>query len=492
MEKMRELIDVTNPATGAVLGQVPRGTEGDVEEAFTRARRAQAQWARTSLRERARVLKRLHNLVIDGRDELMDLIQDENGKNRLSALEEVMDVAMTARYYAYNGAKVVRTKRRKAFAPVLTSTWEQRPPKGVVGVIAPFNYPLSLAVSDALPALMAGNAVVVKPDERTPLSALKAQELLALAGLPDGVFQVVTGTGEEVGQAIVQRCDFLMFTGSTATGAKLAQQAAARLIDYSMELGGKNAMIVAPDAPLERAVEGAWAACFANSGQLCISIERMYVHADVAETFIPAFVERVRGMKVGAGREWELDMGSQISVEHTDRIEAFVNDAVAKGARVLTGGHRTGPAFFEPTVLIDVPPSADLHTQEVFGPVVYVEVVESLAQAVKRANASDYGLNASVWAAPATARQLASQLQCGTVNINEGYAPAWSTMDAPMGGWKRSGTGRRHGEHGILKYTEPRNVTLTRGMNLVANGLPRAEFADAMAAALKWGRGLLR
>ncbi|MCP1387894.1 succinic semialdehyde dehydrogenase [Corynebacterium sp. TA-R-1] len=488
----RETIDVRNPATGETIGQVPRGTANDVEEAFRIARRAQQQWAQTSFRHRRHILLRFHNLVLDRRDELMDQIQDENGKNRLSALEEVLDVALTSRYYAYHGPGEVKRKRRKAPLPGLTRTWEERPPKGVVGVIAPFNYPLSLAVSDAIPALMAGNAVVLKPDERTPLSALKGRELLVEAGLPAGLLQVVTGTGEEVGQAIVERCDFLMFTGSTATGEKLAQQAAARLIDFSMELGGKNPMIIAPDAPLERAIEGAWAACFGNSGQLCISIERIYVHRDVAAAFTEGFVRSVRGMNVGAGREWELDMGTQISAEHTDKIEAYVRDAREHGATVLAGGNRIGSAMFEPTVLADVPPAAKLHREEVFGPVVYIEVVDSLEEAVRRANDTEYGLNASVWAAPRTARAIARRLEAGTVNINEGYAPAWSALDAPMGGWKRSGAGRRHGAHGITKFTEPRNVTETRGMNIMANGLPRERLADAAAAALKWGRDILR
>lgn len=405
------MIEVSNPATGQTVGRVCKCTVDDAREAFARARAAQPAWAATPARKRAAVFRRFALLVAQHRDELLDTIQDENGKNRASALEEVADVAATALYYAQTGPSQLKTRRRFTPAPLLTTAREQRPPKGVVGVIAPFNYPLALAVSDAIPAMVAGNAVVLKPDLRTPLSALKA---------------------------------------------------AARLIDYSMELGGKNAMIVAADANLDRAAEAAVHACFANSGQLCISIERIYVERPAAERFIPAFVEHAASMRVGPGRGWDVDMGAQISPEHTDRIEAFVNDALAKGATALTGGRRTGPAFFEPTVLIDVPPDADLHSQEVFDPVVYVEVVDTLEEALARANDTDYGLNSSVWAAPATARRLAGALESGTVNINEGYAPAWMALGAPMGGWKRSGMGRRHGEHGITKYTEPRNVTEMR------------------------------
>ena len=459
-------ITVTNPATGETVGEVQQATAADVDEAFARARGAQRQWAALPVRKRARVLRRFAKVVVEKRDELLDLIQDENGKNRASALEEVMDVALTSLYYAQTGPKATRTRGRFTALPLVSSTREQRPPKGVVGVIAPFNYPLALAVSDAVPALIAGNAVVVKPDSQTPLSALRAAELLREAGLPEDVFIVVPGSGAEVGQAIVRQCDFLMFTGSTATGKKLAAQAGERLIDYSMELGGKNPMIVADDAPLERAINAATHACFANSGQLCISIERIYVHRAVADDFITGFVDRTTRMRVGAGHDWEIDMGSQISKEHTEKIEALVDDALAHGARALTGGHRTGETFFEPTILTDVPADAALYTQEVFGPVVYIEVVDSLDQAVEKANDTEYGLNASVWASAATGRRLAKRLEAGTVNINDGYAPAWSAMGAPMGGWKQSGAGRRHGEHGITKFTEPRNVTRMRGVTV--------------------------
>ncbi|EEI16026.1 succinic semialdehyde dehydrogenase [Corynebacterium lipophiloflavum] len=491
----RSMTDIINPVTGEVITQVVAHTKEETSEAFARARRAQKRWERTSLRTRRRIFLKFHNLVIDNRERIMDTIQAENGKNRLSALEEVLDVAMTARHYAYRAEKLLKPKSRRAGVPLWTSTREEFAPKGVVGAIAPFNYPFTLTISDAIPAILAGNAVVIKPDSQTPLSAILGAELLAEAGLPEGVFTVVTGRGSEVGQAITQECDYLMFTGSTATGQSLAEQVAPRLIDYSMELGGKNPLIVADDADVTRAVAGAWPACFGNSGQLCISIERIYVHRAVADEFIAGFVDRVKQLKVGGGTSWETDMGSLISVEHADLVESFVDDAVAKGATVLAGGKRLrelGDAFYAPTVLTDVPASADLHRAEVFGPVVYIEVVDSNDEAVRRANDTEYGLNSSVWAAPATGKKLASRLESGTVNINEGYAPAWTAIDAPMGGWKASGVGRRHGDGGMTKYTESRNVTQTRFMNVVNNGIDSKTWATALSTTLKLGRDILR
>lgn len=489
------MTEVINPATGEAIAEVPAHTQEDTVEAFEVARCAQKRWAKSSLRERRRIFLRFHNLVIDQRDRIMDTIQAENGKNRLSALEEILDVAMTARHYAYKAGKLLSPQSRKPVVPLLTSTREERVPKGVVGIISPFNYPFSLTVSDAIAAIVAGNTVVVKPDSQTPLSALLGAELLAEAGLPSGVFNVVTGRGFEVGQAITRECDYLMFTGSTATGTALAEQVAPRLVDYSMELGGKNAMIVADDADIPRTVASSWPACFSNTGQLCISAERIYVHRTVAEEFIAGFVDRVKRLRVGGGTSWELDMGSLISAEHADKVERFVDDAVAKGARVLAGGVRLrelGDAFYTPTVLADVPETADLYRDEVFGPVVYIEVVASNDEAIARANDTDYGLNSTVWASPATGRKIASRLNSGTVNINEGYAPAWSAIDAPMGGFKTSGVGRRHGDGGLTKYTESRNVTLTRGVNLVNNGFRSDRWADVLASSLKLGRDILR
>lgn len=487
---------MTSPFDGRELGEVPDHSAADTSNTFERSRRAQEQWVKTPMTERRKIMLRFHDLVLDRQEELLDTIQDESGKNRASAFDEVMDAAITARHYAFAAAGLLRPKRAKGALPVLTRTRVQREAKGVVGIIAPWNYPLVMAVSDAIPAILAGNTVVLKPDSKTPLTALLAAQLLEEAGLPGFVFQVITGSGEVVGQQIAHECDFLMFTGSTKTGRALAATAGERLIGFSAELGGKNPLIIADDADLDKAVDGAVTACFSNSGQLCISVERIYVHRELADEFTARFVATVKRLRLGAGHEWTVEMGSLISPEHRAWVESLVDDAVVKGAAVLTGGHSLpdlGDSFYAPTVLAGVPEDAELFREETFGPVVAIELVTSNEEAIRLANDSAYGLNASVWAKPATGRKIAAQLECGTVNINEGFAAAWGSVDAPMGGWKASGVGRRHADEGLLKYTESRAVAEQRFLPLTGpKEMPRDTYARTISTTLKLGKYLLR
>lgn len=461
----------------------------DFSEILGKARTAQEH--RPATHELARVFLRYHDLVLERQTELLDVIQRETGKARAHAFDEVLDVAITSRHYAHIASKTLKTKRKKGGLPVLTRTVVERDPVGVVGIISPWNYPLSLAISDAIPALLAGNAVILKPDTKTPETALLAAEMMYEAGMPRDLFQVAPGSGETVGQQIAHNCDYLMFTGSTATGRKLGAIAGERLIGYSAELGGKNPMIVADTADPEKAADIAVQACFANSGQLCISVERIYVHRSIAEAFTDAFVMRTKQMKVGVGG-WEYDMGSLISEEHAAKVHGFVGDAVEKGAHVLTGGAAPEGRIYQPTILSDVTEGARLKREEVFGPVVYLEVVESVDEAVARANDTEYGLNASVVAKPSQGRAIARQLQAGTVNINEGFAAAWASIDAPMGGWKASGLGRRHGVEGLLKFTESRTVSEQRFLLISGGGLVEGEkYAKVMSTALRLGRKFL-
>jgi succinate-semialdehyde dehydrogenase/glutarate-semialdehyde dehydrogenase len=489
-EQERDRLEIQQPFTGSLLGSVPKCAPEDVTAAIERARHAQRAWAQTSFKERRRVLLRFHDLVLARQEEILDLVQIESGKARKHAFEEVLDVAIVARYYANTADQHLRSRRARGALPLLTAAYEHHHPLGVVGIIAPWNYPLTLSVSDATPALAAGNAVVIKPDSQTPFTALWGFALLEDAGLPQGLVQVVTGSGSELGTPLIDGCDYVMFTGSTATGRKVAEQAGRNLIGASMELGGKNAMIVLEDADLGRAVEGAERALFSNAGQLCISIERLYVHEAVADEFQRRLVERVKGMKLGTGLDYGADMGSLISETQLDTVRAHVEDARAKGAEILAGGKARpdlGPYFYEPTLLGSTKEGMTLFRDETFGPVVAISRFGDTDEVIARANDSDYGLNFSLWTKDTgKGAELAKRLRAGTVNVNEGYAAAWASVDAPMGGMKASGLGRRHGADGIRKYTESQTVAVQRLLPIAPpRGVPQKLWGRIMTLSLR-------
>ncbi len=490
LEDDRPCHTVLSPIDGKPLGLVAIGTADDVTAALTGARRAQRMWGETSAKDRARVLAEYGDLVLEHREELCDLIQLENGKSRAWAFEEVADTTITARYYAKNGPKLLAETSRASAFPGLIRTVERHLPKGVVGIISPWNYPLSLAVGDALAALMAGNGVVIKPDSQTPYTALRAVELLEQAGLPKGLMRVVTGQGRVVGTAIIEGADYVMFTGSTETGKAIATQSAARLVDFSAELGGKNAMVVTDDIDVERAAKLATIACFANGGQLCISIERIYVLEEVAKQFTEAFAAATKALRLGSEVGYGPEMGPLASADQLDKMREHVTDALAKGAKVVAGGKarpELAPWFHEPTILTDVPTSAAVYREETFGPLVSIYPVANVEEAIAAANDTEYGLNASVLCRDASrGRAIARRLRAGTVNVNDGYAAAWSSLDAPMGGMGASGVGRRHGAVGLLKYTEAQNIsTRSPWLDLVQRPSNPKEYAERLSTALK-------
>jgi succinate-semialdehyde dehydrogenase / glutarate-semialdehyde dehydrogenase len=458
--------EVIAPATGEVLGRLPHGTEADLDEAVSRARVAQRRWAAVPVAERAAVMLRFHDLVLTRRNEALRIIRAETGKARSDAFEEVLDTANTARYYARTAAETLAPRRRQGAVPGLTKTWEHHRPVGVVGFIAPWNYPLVLGITDVIPALVAGNAAVVKPDHKTPYSALWAARLLDEAGLPRDLLHVVAGSGSELGPPLIDRVDYVMFTGSTAVGRQIARRCGERLIGCSLELGGKNPLIVLSDADLDRAARGAARAVFANAGQLCVAAERVYVHDSVHDRFVERLLDHMATMDLDPDPTAEAAMGSLISSDQLDTVRAHVEDARAKGARVLVGGrHRPelGPFVFEPTLVADVGEDVRLRREETFGPVAAIYRFTSDDEVVERANDTEYGLNASIWTRDIErGRLLAGRLRAGSVNINEAYIAAWASTDAPMGGFGESGLGRRHGEQGILKYTESQTVAVQR------------------------------
>ncbi len=483
-------LPVRAPYTGAEMGRIPLSVEADVQLAVDRARAAQPEWAARSFRERGAIFLRFHDLVLERQDEALDLIQLETGKARRYALEEVLDTAIVSRYYARHSEGLLRPRRRKGALPGFTKTWELHQPVGVVGCIAPWNYPLNLAVTDVIPAMMAGNTAVLKPDKQTSFTALWAVRLMRLAGLPADVLPVVTGDGATIGPLLGGRVDYMMFTGSTRTGIVVARQAAERLIGCSLELGGKNPMIVLEDADLEAAAEGAVRGCFAAAGQVCISIERIYVHQAVFRDFVDRFVARTKALKIGAAMDYSSDVGSLTSPRQLEAVEAHVCDAVAKGAAVLAGATRlpdVGPLFYAPTILADVREDMRVYAEETFGPVVSVYSFATDAEAIERANATRYGLNASVYTRD-TARgsRLARAIRAGSVNVNEAYAAAWGSVDAPMGGLKESGLGRRHGAEGILKFTEAQTIAVQRLLPIAPlRGMQTASWARWMTRLLK-------
>ncbi|MEU5426581.1 succinic semialdehyde dehydrogenase [Streptomyces olivoreticuli] len=478
------------PFTGRKLADLPESGPQDVAAAFGRARRAQRAWAAVPVRERAAVLLRFHDLVLARQSEVLDLIQVETGKARLHAHEEVQAVAVAARHYGRKAPAYLRPRGHTGVVPTLTKVTELRQPRGVVGQISPWNYPFELSVGDALPALVAGNTVVTKPDTETALTALWARELLIEAGLPAPVWQMVLGEGPVVGPAVVAHADYVSFTGSTRTGREVAEGAAARLVGCSLELGGKNAMLVLHDADVEKAAAGAVRGCFSSAGQLCISIERLYVHESVADAFVERFVARTRAMRLGTGLAYGADMGSLVSGRQLETVTRHVEEAVAKGATVLTGGRPRpdiGPLFYEPTVLEGVEAPMAVCAEETFGPVVSVYRFRDEDEAVALANATPYGLNASVWTRDGRrGRALAARLRAGTVNVNEAYAAAYGSAQSPMGGMGDSGLGRRHGSEGILKYTESQTVAQQRIMPLAPSfGMTDEKYAEFMTRSLR-------
>jgi len=478
------------PLTGAPLASLPQSTRGDVAVAVDGARAAQRAWARTPMELRQRIFLRYHDVVLDRQVELLDAIQLESGKTRRQAFEEVADVALVSRHYARSAAAYLRPRRRAGIFPVLTQSVEHHHPRGVVGIVAPWNYPLSLAITDAIPALMAGNAVVLRPDQQSSLTALLAVDLLTEAGLPESVLQVVLGDGPTVGQAVVDLADYVCYTGSTATGREVATSVAGRLVGYSLELGGKNSMYVADDADLSRAVDGAVRACFSSAGQLCIAVERLIVHEAVAEEFTRRFVEAVGQLRLGGELSYGPDMGSLVGPRQLERVTAHVEDARAKGATVLVGGRARpdlGPYFFEPTVLTGVTAAMELRDDETFGPVVALYRVRSDEEGIRLANDTDYGLNGAVYSRNvARGRRIATAIKAGTVNVNDGYAAAWGSVASPMGGMKQSGVGRRHGSEGILKYTESQNVTAQHVLPIApVLGMSQETWARTMTGALR-------
>ncbi|MEY3624847.1 MAG: hypothetical protein RL696_228 [Actinomycetota bacterium] len=476
------VIEVISPLTGKKLHELKSHSAQEVVEAIGIGRKAQRSWSQKTPRDRALLAKRLAALLAKRQEQMMDILQAETGKSRSHAFEEIAGALGAISYYARMTPKLMRRKRITASVPLLLSAYLEPAPIGVVGIITPWNYPLALTMMDVIPALMAGNAVVQKADNQTAKTVAFARDLAVEAGFPAESWQVVQGNPSEVGNAITDNVDYVAFTGSTPTGRLVAERAAKRLIGYSLELGGKNPMIVLPSADLKKSAEIAIGSAFSNAGQLCVSIERIYVPNFALEEFAQHLKLAVESMKLGASNRFDFDMGSLTSSSQLDRVSGFVQRAVSDGARVVTGGKplpELGPNFYAPTVLTDLKDDAEVLTREIFGPVIALVGYDSLDEAIEKANDTEFGLNASVVGDTKTALGVASKLMAGSVNINEGYRASMASMAAPMGGMKQSGMGRRSGPDGLLRFTEKRTIGVA---NKLPVGLPtRAKEYQRMA-----------
>jgi acyl-CoA reductase-like NAD-dependent aldehyde dehydrogenase len=440
-------LTVCDPARGAVIEELPIDDGAAVAAAVARARVAQRAWGALTVRRRARLLKRARREMVRARAEIFDRLERETGKARFDVVGELMGTCFALGYLARRAPRWLAPQRastRPLFGKRGRVVFK---PRGVVGIISPWNAPLNLALGDALPALLAGNAVVIKPSELAPLAVRRAVEAMNRT-LPQGLLQVLIGAAE-TGAALVDHVDMVCVTGSPETGRRVMERASRRLTPVLLELGGKDPMIVLRDADLDRAAAAAaWGGCL-MTGQVCMSVERIYVEEPVAEAFTQKLVERVRALRVGVnGADVEIDLGPFTSPRQVDVVERHLADAVAKGARVLTGGSRrhNGPGiFFEPTVLTGVDDSMLIMREETFGPVLPVVPVRDAEEAVHRANESAYGLSASVWSADvARAVALAQRLESGNACVNECLVSA-GVPALPFGGVKQSGLGTRHG-----------------------------------------------
>ena len=453
------------PATGELIGEAPNTTAEEVKQAVARARRAQEAWGALPVAERAHRILRFRDAIVDRADEVVDLLARECGKPRHEALvHEVMVVADIATYFAKHAPEILEARQISLHLMKHRKSYIHYVPRGVVGVISPWNYPFQLPLRDVITALLAGNAAVLKPSEVTPLIALKAKEIWDGAGLPEDLFQVVTGYGLTGAALIDAGIQFLVFTGGVSTGKRVAAACGERLIPCVMELGGKAPLIACSDAEIERTARAITFGGFSNCGQVCISVERVYAHRDVHDPILERVVALTRELKQGDPSREVVDVGAIIFAPQMDVADKHIADAVAKGAAVRTGGKRIPGKgqFYEPTVIAGCDHTMTVMREEIFGPIIPFMKVSSEEEAVRLANESHLGLNAYVFSADKEhGHRLAERIQAGSVLVNDVLSNG-GTVEAPFGGIKQSGFGRAMGDEALREMCDQRHISVDR------------------------------
>ena len=465
--QIHEIVSV-DPATGRENGRVPLLNAADVAAAVKRARHAQAAWSQLSFRARAQVVLRAREIVLAQVDEIAALISRETGKPPAEATSmEIVPTLDLMHYFARHTERILMRQKVDIgqYELMGRSSYIVYKPLGVVGIISPWNFPWATPLDEVVMALLAGNAVVLKPSELTPLTALKIGEVFKQARLPEGLLEIVTGDGSTGAALVDTGVDKIMFTGSIGTGKRVAEAAAKHLTPLVLELGGKDPMIVLDDANLPNAARAAVWGGFCNAGQACASIERLYVHETIAKEFTELVVTETRKLKLGPPASEATDLGAMTNERQLHIVENHIHDAVEHGARIETGGHRvanTDGWFHEPTVVTNVDHSMEIMREETFGPVLPIMTFQTDEEAVRLANDSIYGLTAAVFTSDiARGRRLAEQIDAGTVMVNE-VVYTHAIAQTPWGGVKQSGYGRTHGRLGMLELVTPQHIHVNR------------------------------
>jgi len=507
-----DTIPSIDPATGKTLAQFATTSTSTLMEILARARAAQSAWSAVPIDKRCSRLRVLRDCMMVARDALADAVVAESGKPRVEALFADLFVALdTAEYFSRHGERLLRPERvpHHSSAGKAKSGRLVYDPVGVIGIISSWNYPLAIPLSQIIPAVAAGNAVVCKTSDLTPHCGALIEKLFADAGFPKGLVAVIQGGGE-VGQALIDAVpNKIMFTGSVATGRRVAEACAKKLIPTVLELGGKDAMIVLADAKLDVAASAAVWGSYTNCGQVCLSVERLFVERPAEEKFLALCVEKTKKLRLGPGCNPATDVGPLIRPQHVERMSDLLADAVARGARVLCGGKPrpdVGANFFEPTVIAGVDSSMKLFQEETFGPILAIQTVKDADEAMARANDSNFALAASVWTSDAKRGQaIAARLRAGAVMVNDAIS-YFGIAEAPHGGCGASGWGRTHGKAGLLEMVQPKYIDVDRlpgtekpwwyryGADLerAADAFLKFEFGGGLAAKLRNARGALK